>query len=420
MVTAQKSKIARYSLPVSPGCKKKTSILFSRLFCLAIAYLCMVAPGSELWCAPQNSGSTCDSQSVFRLADDELKRQKYDQAERELDRLLGCKALSSIDAFNLGWLYGRAHNFRKALTEFNSVTPDVPNTKAHQYAIALAQFELVDYKAAVDTLTRTEGQDLGQDSANLLAVSYSKLGLYQESYTVLTNEIYRHPDDLLAYLNLVTLLCDLGKLVDAVDVADKAVSAFPGNAEVLVVRGAAHTLVGEIAGAQADFEAAIKASPHYGPPRFFLAISQYKAGKYAGARDEISHALRAGVNDADLYYLLAEVTLRLDPGNTESALAELNRAIAINPRQVQALSLRGKLRLQQHDLKDAVHDLELAHGIDPASASAAYNLARAYFALGKAKEANALSEQLASSGTDSVNELSDQKLKSALGLQRHE
>jgi Flp pilus assembly protein TadD len=125
------------------------------------------------------------------------------------------------------------------------------------------------------------------------------------------------------------------------------------------------------------------------------------------------------VKDPDLHYLLAETTLRLDPGNTESALAELNRAIAMNPREVQALSLRGKLRLQRHDLKDAVPDLELAHSIDPGSASAAYSLARAYFALGKVEDANALSKQLAS-GSDAVNELSDQKLKSALGLKTNE
>lgn len=371
----------------------------------------MVLPGTGLWCSPQGPSPTCDAQSVFRLADVELKRQQYEQAERELDRLLGCKALSSLDTFNLGWLYGRAHKFEKALSEFNLVSPDVPNTATHQYAIALAQFELLDYKSAVDTLTNTQGQDPTQESANLLAVSYSKLGRYRESYAVLTAEVHSHPDDRLAYLNLVTLLCDQGRLTEAVDVADKAVSAFPKNAEILV---------GETAAAQSDYHAAIKSSPLYGPPRFFLAVSEYKEGRYADARDEISQAIRAGVKDPDLYYLLAETTLRLDQGNIENALAELNRAIAMNPREVQALSLRGKLRLQRHDLKGAVQDLELAHNIDPASASAAYNLARAYFTMGKVKDADALSKQLASSGTDAVNELSDQKLKSALGLKTNE
>ena len=251
-------------------------------------------------------------------------------------------------------------------------------------------------------------------------MSYSKLGLYQNSYTVLIDEIHQHPDDRLAYLNLVTLLCDVGRLSDAVEVADKAVSTFPRNAEVLVVRGAAHTLVGETAKARVDFQAAIEASPLNGSPRFFLAASEYKEGRYAAARDEILHAMRAGVKDSDLSYLLAEATVRLDPSNIASPLTELNRAIAMNPRQVQALSLRGKLRLQQHDLNDAVSDLELAHSIDPSSASATYNLARAYFALGKTEEASALSKQLASSGADAVNELSDQKLKSVLGLHSHD
>jgi tetratricopeptide (TPR) repeat protein len=420
MSSVERSKAKRHSFRRSTGCEVRAPTTFPRCCHVAFACLCMVLPGTGLWCSPQGPGPTCDAESVFRSADAELKHQQHDQAERELDRLLDCNALSPLDRFNLGWLYGRAHKFAKALSEFNSVSPDVPNSATHQYAIALTQFELLDYKSAVETLTNTQGQDQTQESANLLAVSYSKLGRYRESYAVLTGEIHSHPDDRLAYLNLVTLLCDQGRLTEAVEVADKAVSAFPQNAEILVVRGAAHTLVGETAAAQSDYDAAIKASPLYGPPRFFLAVSEYKEGRYADARNEILRAIQAGVKDPDLYYLLAETTLRLDPGNAENALAELNRAIAMNPREVEALSLRGKLRLQRHDLKDAVQDLELAHSIDPGSASAVYNLARAYFALGKVEEANALSKQLVSSGTDAVNELSDQKLKSVLGLKTNE
>ncbi len=358
---------------------------------------------------------------MFKIVEAELKQKRFDQAEQELDRLRGCGGLSSIDTFNLGWLYGRAHNFKKALAEFNSVSQNVPDRKTHLYATALAQFELEDYRAAIETLTNNSGsQDLSQESVNLLAVSYSKIGLYRESYTVLTDELHRHPDDRMTYLNLVTLLCDEGEVTNAVDVADRAVSIFPRDAEILVVRGAAYTLVGETAKARADFKAAIKTSPLYGPPRFFLAVSEYRDGNYGVSCDEISQALRAGVKDSDLYYLLAEAMLRLDPTNSQKAMVELNRSVAINPRQVQALSLRGKLRLQLHDLKDAVSDLELAHKIDPASPSATYNLARAYFVLGKTAEANSLSKELAATGADAVSELSDQKLKSALGLQSRE
>jgi tetratricopeptide (TPR) repeat protein len=385
---------------------------------VALAWLGIVYPNTEAVCLAQDYGPTCAAQSVFKIADAELKQKLYDRAERALDRLRSCNTLSAIDTFKLGWMYGRVHNFKKALTQFNSVSQNVPDPRTHQYAIALADFELSDYRSVIEMLTSPAGsQDLNQESANLLAVSYSKLGLYREAHTVLVGDLHLHPDDRLAYLNLVTLMCDEGELTNAVDAANKAVSIFPQDAEILSVRGATYTLVGETAKARADFQAAIKASPLYGPPRFFLAVSEYRAGNYSIACEEISHALRAGVRDSDLFYLRAEAMLRLDPSNVQKAISELNRAIAMNPRQVQALSLRGKLRLQQHDFKDAVSDLEAAHKIDLGSSSATYNLARAYFALGRTEEANALSKQLAIPNADAVNELSNQKLKRTLGLQ---
>lgn len=380
-------------------------------------YFGVVCPLTGPLCSAQDERSTCAAQRVFRIAGADLKQKQFDQAERELDLLHSCSNLSSIDTFNLGWLYGRAHNFKKALSEFNNVGQNVPDPETHQYAIALAQFELANYRVAIEALeNKPEGQDLTEESANLLAVSYSKLGLYRESYAVLTGELHSHPEDRMAYLNLVTLLCDEGELTDALEVADKAVSLFPRDTEILIVRGAAHTLVGETAKARVDFQAAIKVSPLYGPPHFFVAVSEYKEGNYVLARDEVSQALKMGVKDPDLYYLLAEATLRVDPGSIEKAITELNHAIAINPRQVQALSLRGKLHLQQHNLKEAVSDLELARKIDPTSPSATYNLARAYFALGKTEEATALSRQIVSSDADGVSELNDLKLKDTLGV----
>src|SRR5580692_836631 len=69
-----------------------------RFSCAVFACLCMVFPCAEVWCSPPPTpGPVCDAQNVFRLADAELKRQQYDQADRELDRLLGCRTLRPID-----------------------------------------------------------------------------------------------------------------------------------------------------------------------------------------------------------------------------------------------------------------------------------------------------------------------------------
>jgi tetratricopeptide (TPR) repeat protein len=352
---------------------------------------------------------------AFHKSDVLLKQRLYSQAKVVLKQLGTCQNLSPVDRFNLGWFYGRTHDFDAALKVFSSLSPDVPDPQTHKYAVALTQFELADYKGTVETLKVQEGQQpLTAESANLLAVTYAKLGSYEDAHTVLREELKRNQFDRLAYLNLVTLLCDEQKLSDAADVASEAVAAFPEDSEVLVVRGAAYTLLGEVAKAQADFEAAIRISPEQAAPRFFLAVSDYKQGKFAAVVDQLSEAIHSGVKDSDLHYLLAEAKLRLDPGNLQEPMRELDRAIELNGRSVSARSLRGKLLLQEHHLQAAVADLELARSIDPDSRSATYNLARAYFASGRKQDANDLFGKLTKQPIDPVDEMNDRRLKDTL------
>ncbi len=366
-------------------------------------------------CEGAHVAPECDSKTVFQHADTLLKQRQYDQAEKLLRGLSTCRNLSSVDRFNIGWFYGRAHHFKEALGIFYSLGPDVPDRQTHEYAIALTQFELADYRGTVGTLTKLKAQQsLTAESVNLLAVAYSKLALYQEAYTVLREEILKDRNDRLAYLNLVTLLCDAAKFSEAAYVAGQLVAVFPQDSDALVVRGAAYTLLGEMDKARSDFEAAIRISPLEAAPRFFLAVSDFKRGNYTAVVEELSEAIHSGVDDSDLHYLLAEALLRVDPDNTQKIAKELDRAIALNRRSVSALSLRGKLLMEQHHLKAAVADLELAHSIDPDSHSATYNLARAYFASGRREEADALNRKLAKQTADAVGELTDRKLKSTL------
>lgn len=357
----------------------------------------------------------CDSKQVFQETDALLKQRLYSQAMVKLRQLDNCKDLAPIDRFNLGWFYGRAHDFDAAIRIFTSLSPDVPDPQTHKYAIALTQFELTDYRGTVETLTAQPGREpLASDSVNLLAVAYAKLGFYQKSYTTLREELSRNHFDRLAYLNLVTLLSDAGKLDDAAQVASEAVAVFPRDSEVLVMGGAAYALIGEFGKSDADFKAAIRISPRRAAPRFFLAASAYRQGKFATVVDEVSEAIRAGVNDSDLYYLLAESKLRLDPRNLQESMRDLDRAIELNGRSVSARAFRGKLLFEEHHLGAALADLELAHRIDPDNRSATYNLARVYFALGRKREAKALFGKLTSRPVDAVDEMGNQKLKDAL------
>lgn len=124
--------------------------------------------------------------------------------------------------------------------------------------------------------------------------------------------------------------------------------------------------------------------------------------------------MHAGVISADLEYLMAECMLKLDPTKPAEALAELDRAIRLDGNSVPSRTLRGKLLLEEGNPQKAITDLEIAHKIDPTMRSATYNLARAYFAAGKQKEAQTLYQQLQQQTTNTVNELSDRRIKQVL------
>lgn len=359
-----------------------------------------------------------DVTAVFASAKQDLQAKRYGDATAILDRLRNCDNLSPLESFEMGWLYGRARRFAEALNIFKTVPVDVPDRASHEYAIALSNFELADYRSTVDTLrnlrTLDKGEPLSAESANLLAVSYSKLGLYAQAESTLSQEIQHNRADLTAYLNLVTLYADQDRSAEAEKIASKAVEGFPKSSEVFLVRGAANTLIGQLDKAYDDFSRAASLAPHEADPRFFQALTRYKQGKFVEAANSLQSANRLGIADSDLHYLLAECLLKVNGANTQPAMAELDRAIEINTNSVSARALRGKLLLEAGRTKEAAADLERAHQQDPNSRSAAYNLARAYRTLGLTDESRLLFEQLRNQKADSLGELSRRRLNQVL------
>ncbi len=397
-------------------CTKRSSVSGSNQVLCAVILL-FLGVSFPLHLGAQ-SGPACDVQPRFAEADALLKAKHYAETRALLKQLRNCHQLPPASTFAIGWLFGRSHDFKTALEIFRALPPSVPDELTHDYAIALTEFELGDYAKSVEALKplQSEGR-LDSKSANLLGVSYSKLGFYQNAYSVLTGNLSRNPSDLFSYLNLITLLADAGHFSDAANIANQAVTVFPRDSDVLVVRGAAYTLMGDLEKARSDFAEAVRLAPRLAGPRFLLALAEYRLGDYAGSSAEITSSIESGVADSDLHYLQAECLLKTDPTAPSRALAELNRAIELNPRAVAARTLRGKLLLEMGKDKEAILDLAMAHRIDPTSRSAAYNLARADFKSGKTREANALFQKLQAQNGDSLTELGDRKLHKALSAE---
>jgi len=98
-----------------------------------------------------------------------------------------------------------------------------------------------------------------------------------------------------------------------------------------------------------------------------MALSDYRQGKVLAGAEVLKAAIGSGIVDSDLHYLLAECRVRIDSSSSAGALAELNRAIELNPKSVSARTLRGKMLLEAGHSQDALLDLRVARELEPQS-----------------------------------------------------
>ena len=352
-----------------------------------------------------------------------IQGQNYQAARSLLLGLESCPHLSPIQRFNVGWLYGKAHDSADALKVFRSVPVDVPDRLTHGYAIALADFELERYQASIETLTALRSNGIFDSKcADLLGVSYSKLDRYQDAYNTMAENIRQNPSDSYAYFNLIALFVDTSEIDKAAQVASEAVAALPQNPDALSMRGSIELFENQTDEAYRDFEAAARISPQAPDPPFFMALVDYRQSRFDDARKVLRDAIDRGITDSDLHYMEAECLLRIDSTKTPAILAELDQAIRINPNSVPARVLRGATLLEAGRPQDALIDLKLAQEHDPNptrdTRNTTYLLGRAYAALGKKEEARTLFAQVgheySSNNTDTLNRMSEQKIRAAL------
>ena len=357
----------------------------------------------------------CNANAAFEKINNQLASRQYELAAQSLNEVRNCPALSDGDLFQIGWLYGRARHFDDALKIFARVPERVPDRSTHDFAVALSRFELGDYRGAAALLSGLTSSGLGDSkSANLLAVCYSKLGLYREGYAVLAEEVRKNPADLNTHLNLITVCAEGGDFKSAAAAAAETMKLFPTSADALVAHGAAEALLGESSAALQDFSRGAEIDSSRADIRFFQALMNYKMDKYEDAAHILENAINSGLQDSDLHYLLAECLLKTNAGNEDAAVGQLNQAITLNADSVPARTLRGKLLLESGHAQKAISDLELANKVDPDYRGAAYNLARAYRSAGREAESRAIFRKLHDQSASTVSEAGDRKLNDAL------
>lgn len=142
-----------------------------------------------------------------------------------------------------------------------------------------------------------------------------------------------------------------GREAEARTALDSAIAKFPGNAELVGMRGALRLEQGQTAEALKDLEAAVSLEPSN------AAILTNRAQAYRRFKRE------------------------------DEALADLNRAIKLKPDFVPARFNRGTILFSRGDYKSAFADFDHCVAVDPHTAAPYFNRAIAQDSLGNRKAA---------------------------------
>lgn len=115
---------------------------------------------------------------------------------------------------------------------------------------------------------------------------------------------------------------------------------------------------GDLAGALADYNAAIRLNPKDAGNYYNRGILLEKQGDIAGALADYSAVIRLAPKNSRAYNNRGG--LRKETGDIAGAVEDFNTAIRLNPFSPEPYANRGVIRLNQDDLKGAVHDFNKA------------------------------------------------------------
>ncbi len=139
-----------------------------------------------------------------------------------------------------------------------------------------------------------------------------------------------------------------------------------------VAQGLANFNAGDMDGAIAHYNEAIRLLPNSGVPYYNRACAYLRKGNYDGVIADSDKALTLGLaNPADAFVMRG--TARYSKGDVDGAISDCDRAIKINPNHALAYNNRANDRIFKRDWKGALADSNKAVSLDPNMALAYYN-----------------------------------------------
>jgi tetratricopeptide (TPR) repeat protein len=285
---------------------------------------------------------------------------------------------------NLGALYFREREYRKAasvLEEGLKISPGMPSASA---LLGISLFEMGEYGRARPHLEAANKANPRDGNARMFLIKdLTKLGDYYTAAEELRRLAAAEPKNQEVWYLLAKVYMKLSEGALA------RMNAIDPNSVL------AHELSGEMMeamnnydGAVVELKKAVDMAPRQPGTHEKLGNAYWTLSKWDSAAEQFQAELAVDPGNCMARWKLGNIVLQKN-GSPAEALANINQSLSTCPSLTAARVDRAKALIQLNRNAEAAADLEAAVKTDPSEAGTHFLLAKTYRALGRAQEAQA-------------------------------
>ena len=326
-----------------------------------------------------------------------IAQKDFQRAVAEYDALIAADP-SSNNYVMRGKAYEEMGDNPKALADLSEairLKPDNVQALGSRYPIYDTQHdyqkEIADLKELVRLLPDEKTYYIS------LSQAYDTAGDHDRAISILDQLIRRWPDDAFSHKVRSNFYSSAGEIDKALADANEIIRLKPDDPDGYSYRAHYHVVKSDFDKAIADLTQAIRLNPDGAASRYWMrATARNFKGDYVHAIEDATHAIELATNieseqlrrnvlrSAYKFRAIA----RINVGDAESALADYNKAIELNPDNADAHAARGQFYVWQKQYDQAIQDFDKALRLDPSEWISRSNKAVALVRLGRLEEAN--------------------------------
>lgn len=301
-------------------------------------------------------------------------------------------ALSAPSQFALGVALAQADLPERAIPYFEALRQHYPGSYNTAFNLVICYVGAKKYSEAISLANQwiAAGRDT-DEIENALAEAYERSHDTPRAITALRRAVELNPQDEDNYLDFANLCIDHRDFTNGLKVIGVGLEARPKSYRLVFERGVLYAMEDRFDLAEQDFQLSAKLAPASNVGYVGMGVTYLETGNASKAIDLLRQRVKQHPNDASLLYLLGEALMRNGAAQGQpqyaEAQADFEKAVRINPSLCLPHVALGEIYLDAERYKDAVAQLEKARAIDPREKSAYSHLAVAYRKLGDTEDA---------------------------------